>query len=55
MDECNKERMRQFDFISNRLREKNEARTYINNGDEAMLEFYQVFAKRIKLLPPELK
>ena len=32
---------------------KNEARTYINNVDEAMLEYYQVFAKQIKPLPPE--
>ena len=35
--------------------EKNEARTYINNVDEAMLEYYRVFAKRIKPLPPEAK
>ena len=32
---------------------KNEARTYINNVDEAMLEYYRVFAKKIKPLPPE--
>ena len=32
---------------------KNEARTYINNVDEAMLEYYRVFAKQIKPLPPE--
>ena len=32
---------------------KNEARTYINNVDEAMLEYYQVFAKQIKPLPPD--
>ena len=32
---------------------KNEARAYINNVDEAMLEYYQVFAKQIKPLPPE--
>ena len=36
-----------------RLREKNEARAYRNNVDEAMLEYYQVFAKQIKFLPPE--
>ena len=46
--------MKQFDFINKRLREKNEARTYINNVDETMLEYYQVFAKKKKkLLPPE--
>ena len=45
--------MKQLDFINKRLREKNEARAYISNVDEAMLEYYQVFAKRIKPLPPE--
>ena len=35
---------------------KNEARTYISNLDETMLEYYCVFAKNIKPLPlePEL-
>ena len=32
---------------------KNEARTITNNADEAMLEYYQVFSKQIKPLPPE--
>ena len=32
---------------------KNEARAYINNVDEVMLEHYRVFAKQIKPLPPE--
>ena len=45
--------MRRLDFINKRLREKNEARTYINNADEAMLEYYRVCAKQIKPLPPE--
>ena len=49
----NMDRMKRLDFINKRLREKNEARTYINNVDEAMLEYYQVFAKQIKPLPPE--
>ena len=26
---------------------------HINNVDEAMLEHYRVFAKQIKLMPPE--
>ena len=34
---------------------KNEARAYINNADEAMLDCYQVFAKKIKPLLPERK
>ena len=44
-DEWNKDRMKRLDLINKRLREKNEARTYINNVDEAMLEYYRVFAK----------
>ena len=32
---------------------KNEARAYINNADEVMLEYYRVFAEQIKPLPPE--
>ena len=42
--------MKRLDFINKRLREKNEARAYINNVDEAMLEYYRVFAKQIKPL-----
>ena len=34
---------------------KNEARTYINNANEAMLDYYRVFGKKIKLLPPDPK
>ena len=52
-DEWNKYQMKRLDFINKRLREKNEARAYINNVDEAMLEYYRVFAKQIKPLPPE--
>ena len=51
-DEWNKDRMKRLDFISKRLSEKNEARACINNADEAMLEYYRVFAKQIKPLPP---
>ena len=43
--------MKRLDFINKRLREKNEARAYINNAE--MLDYYQVIAKQIKLLPPE--
>ena len=52
-DEWNKDQMKRLDFINKRLREKNETRTYINNVDEAMLEYYRVFAKQIKPLPPK--
>ena len=47
-NEWNEDRNKQLDFIKKRLREKNEARAYINNVDEAMLEYYRVFAKQIK-------
>ena len=52
-DKWNEDRMKRLDFINRRLREKNEARTYINNIDEAMVQYYRVFAKQIKALPPE--
>ena len=53
MEKWNEDRMKQLDFINKRLREKNEATTYIKNVDESMLEYYRVFAKQIKTLPPE--
>ena len=45
--------MKRLDFMNKRLREKNEARTYINNADEVMLEYYRIVRKEIKSLPPE--
>ena len=42
----NRDRMKRLDFMNKRLREKNELRTSINNVDEAMLEYYRVFAKK---------
>ena len=42
--------MKRLDFINKSLPEKNEARTCINNIDEAMLEYYPVFAKKKKNL-----
>ena len=50
--EWNKDRIKRLYFINKRLREKNEARASINNVDEAMLEYYRVFAKQIKPLLP---
>ena len=52
-DKWNEDRMKRLDFINKRLRQKNEAREGINNLDEAMLEYDQVSAKRIKRLPLE--
>ena len=52
-NEWNRDQMKLFDFMNKRLREKNKARMYINNVDEAMLEYYLVFAKRISSLTPE--
>ena len=51
--EWNEDQMKRLDFINTRLREKNEARAYINSVDDAILEYYRVFAKKIKPLPPE--
>ena len=44
-DKFNEDRMKRLDFINKRLRKRNEARVYINNVDDAVLEYYQVFAK----------
>ena len=52
-DEWNEGRMKRLDFINKRLREKNEERSYINNTDEALVEYYRVFAKQIRPFPPE--
>ena len=52
-DEWNRNRMKRLDFMNKRLREKNEATTYINIVDEEMLEYYLVFAKQVKPLPSE--
>ena len=45
--------MKRILFINQNLHQKSEAKLYINNVDEAMLEYYQVFAKQIKPLPTE--
>ena len=52
-DKWNEDQMKRLDFINKRLRQKNEAKAYINNVDEAILEYYRVFAKKIRSLPPE--
>ena len=45
-DEWNRDGMKRPDLINKRLREVNEGRAYIKNVDEAMLEYYRVFAKK---------
>ena len=37
-EECNRDRMKRLDFINKMLREENEAKIYINNVDDAMIE-----------------
>ena len=37
-DKWNEDRIKRLGFIIKRIRENNEARAYINNVDEAMLE-----------------
>ena len=39
-DELNEDRMKRLDFINKRLREQNKARAYINDTNEAILEYY---------------
>ena len=51
----NEDRIERLDFINKRLREKYEAREHINNVNEVMIEYYRVFAKQIKPLPPDLE
>ena len=38
-DEWNEDQMKRLDFINKGLREKNEARAYINTVDKVMLEY----------------
>ena len=45
--------MKRLDFINQRLHQKNEVKAYINSVDEAMVEYYQVFATQIKPSLPE--
>ena len=45
-DKWNEDRMERLDFIKKRLREINEAKAYINNINEEMLEYYHVFGKK---------
>ena len=52
-NEWNEERMKRLDFINKRLREKNEARAYMNNVDQAMLSTIEYLQKKIKPMPPE--
>ena len=52
-DEWNQDRMKRLVFSNKKLRQKNVARAYIHNVDKAMLEYYRVFAKQIKPLPPD--
>ena len=52
-DKWNEDRMERLDFINKRLREQNKVRAYINDTNEAILEYYQVFAIKMKPLPPE--
>ena len=38
--------MKRLGFINKRLLEKIDVKVYINNADEAMLEYYRLFAKK---------
>ena len=47
--------MKRLDLINKRLRERNQARAYIKNVHEAILECYCIFAKKKTPLSPELE
>ena len=49
-DEWIRDQMKRLDLINKRLHEKHEARICIKNVDEAMLEYYRIFAKKNKVL-----
>ena len=42
-----------FDFINGRLRQRNDAKAYMNNANETKVEYYQEFVKGRKILPHE--
>ena len=44
-DKWNEDQMKRIDFINKSLREAQAAKAYIDNADEAMLEYYQAFSK----------
>ena len=43
--------MKILGFINNRMHQRNEARSYIGNVNEAIVELYRVFAHQVKPLP----
>ena len=52
-DKWNEDRMKRLDYINKRLQEANKARAYTSNVDDAVIQYYRVFAKQIEPLPPE--
>ena len=51
-DEWNKEKLKRLDFINKRLHDEQDVRQAITNLEEGMREYYQVFGRKIKPLPP---
>ena len=47
-DKWNEDRIEHLDLINQRLRERNEAKDYIKNVDEALLEYYCALGKKNK-------
>ena len=47
LEKLQRARRKRLDLTNKRLCERNKARAYIKNVDEAMLEYYRVFAKQI--------
>ena len=46
--EWNRDRIKRLDLVNEKLYERNEARSYIKNVDEAMLEYHHLFTKKNK-------
>ena len=53
IDEGNENKMKQLDFLKKRQGQNNGVKAYVNNVEEAILEYYRVFAKRRKPLSME--
>ena len=52
-DEWRKDKVERLDFINERLCQRNKSKSYLDNVDEAMVEYYQILMKRIKPLRPK--
>ena len=52
-DKLNEDRIKRLNFSDKMLHQEKEAKAYISNVDESMLEYCRLFPKRVKPLPLE--